>query len=58
MQTEFGDPIEGQVGEYRTEKFHWRGFLRYALFRVHPSGLELISVMLTPYKLGQKVPTR
>lgn len=55
---EFGDINDRRGAKTETVKFVWRGTIRFAFFRVHPSGRELVCVCLTGYREGQKLPRR
>lgn len=56
--SEFGDPHDRRGMRIKTEEFVWRGEVRIAFFRAHPSGPELVCVCRTGYRLGQKLPRR
>ncbi|MFL5001405.1 MAG: hypothetical protein ACJ8FU_08290 [Xanthobacteraceae bacterium] len=56
LQAEFGEPFRGKYAS--AEQFVWRGRVRIAFFRIHPSGRELVCVFLTHYRAGQKLPRR
>ena len=57
IQPEFGEWSLAD-GRVRHVMFTWRGYQRIAVFRPHPSGQELIGVLLTGYAVGRKLPRR
>lgn len=56
LRTEFGEPFGGRNAV--AEQFVWRGRIRIAFFRIHPSGWELVGVCLTGYLASHKLPRR
>lgn len=57
LQVEFGCAY-GRDHDVYIEQFEWRGRIRVAFFRRHPSGPELIGVAHTGVRAGQKLPRR
>lgn len=58
LQAEWGDWRDEDRGTISMEPFLWRGRIRLAVYRVHPSGRELVCVMSTGYRAGQALPKR
>jgi hypothetical protein len=54
---EFGE-WDALAGHSILEEFHWRGIIRLAIYRLHPSGRELVAVIGTSRRVGQTLPKR
>lgn len=54
---EFGG-LDAFAGNPVIETFHWRDHIRIAVYQRHPSGRELVAVIWTGIRAGQKLPKR